>query len=49
MIIAAPTTETTLIMRKTFKAPRAKVFEAWTNPEMLNWEDVAWLEPRFLP
>lgn len=36
MARANPTTETTLIIRRTFNAPRAKVFEAWTNPEQLK-------------
>jgi len=34
--VVAPTTETTLIMKRTFAATRTKVFEAWTNPEMLK-------------
>ena len=30
--------ETALFLKRTFAAPRAKVFEAWTKPEMLlNW------------
>jgi uncharacterized protein YndB with AHSA1/START domain len=33
---ATPTTATTLFMKRTFKAPREKVFEAWTTPEMLT-------------
>ncbi|MFQ5751156.1 MAG: SRPBCC domain-containing protein [bacterium] len=28
--------ETTLILKRTFNAPREKVFQAWTNPEMLK-------------
>jgi uncharacterized protein YndB with AHSA1/START domain len=33
-----PGAETTLNLRRTFKAPRAKVFQAWTDPEELkNW------------
>ena len=31
-----PITETTLIIRRTVNAPRAKVFEAWTTPEQLK-------------
>jgi uncharacterized protein YndB with AHSA1/START domain len=30
--------ETSLFLKRTFAAPRAKVFEAWTKPEaLLNW------------
>src|SRR5437867_1456490 len=36
MPTAIPTTETTLIIRRTFNAPRAKVFEAWTKSELLK-------------
>ena len=35
-IVANPTTETTLIMKRTFTAPKSKVFEAWTKPELLK-------------
>ncbi|HLA45700.1 MAG TPA: SRPBCC domain-containing protein [Aggregatilineales bacterium] len=28
--------ETTLTLRRTFHAPRAKVFEAWTTPDMIR-------------
>ena len=31
-----PTTGTTLIIKRTFDAPRVKVFEAWTKPELLK-------------
>lgn len=36
MATVSPTTETTLIIRKTFAAPRAKVFEAWIKPDQLK-------------
>jgi len=36
MPTATPTTETMLIITRTFDAPRAKGFEAWTTPEMLK-------------
>ncbi|MBI1804945.1 MAG: SRPBCC domain-containing protein [Ignavibacteriae bacterium] len=39
--MATPTTETTLIIKRTFNAPRAKVFEAWTTPEQLK----QWFSP----
>ncbi len=39
--MALPTTETTLIIKRTFNAPRAKVFEAWTKPEQLK----EWFSP----
>ncbi len=32
---AIPATETTLYMKRTFTAARAKVFEAWTKPDLL--------------
>lgn len=41
MTTATPTTETALIIRKKFNAPRSKVFEAWTQPEMLK----QWFSP----
>jgi uncharacterized protein YndB with AHSA1/START domain len=31
-----PTTETTLFMKRTFKASREEVFNAWTKPDMLK-------------
>jgi len=34
--VATPSTETTLITKRTFAASRNKVFEAWTTPEMLK-------------
>ncbi|MBM2846979.1 MAG: Activator of Hsp90 ATPase 1 family protein [Bacteroidetes bacterium] len=34
--VATPSTETTLIMKRTFAVPRSRVFEAWTKPEMLK-------------
>ena len=33
---ATPSTETTLYMKRTFKASREKVFDAWTKPDMLK-------------
>lgn len=36
MNVSPPTTETTLIIRRTFPAPREKVFQAWTKPEQLK-------------
>ena len=33
---STPSTDTTLVMKRTFAAPRAKVFEAWTAPAMLG-------------
>jgi uncharacterized protein YndB with AHSA1/START domain len=31
-----PSPDTTLYMKRTFAVPRAKVFEAWTKPEVLR-------------
>ena len=36
MASSKPSTETTLNLRRTFKAPRKKVFQAWTDPEELK-------------
>ena len=33
---AIPTTDTTLFMNRTFKAPREEVFRAWTTPDKLT-------------
>jgi uncharacterized protein YndB with AHSA1/START domain len=33
---ASLSTETTLILKRTVEAPRSKVFEAWTNPDLLK-------------
>ena len=33
---ATPVTETTLFLKRTFKASREKVFDAWTKPDMLK-------------
>ena len=33
---ATPETETTLYLKRIFKAPREQVFNAWTKPEMLK-------------
>jgi uncharacterized protein YndB with AHSA1/START domain len=36
MAVTAPTTDTTLILKRTFHAPRERVFEAWTKPDLLT-------------
>lgn len=36
MTTATPTTETTLLIRRTFAAPQSKVFHAWTDPRHLK-------------
>jgi uncharacterized protein YndB with AHSA1/START domain len=36
MATGIPTTETTLILRRTFAAPQSKVFHAWTDPRHLK-------------
>ena len=36
MATVIPTIQTTLIIRRTFNSPRAKVFEAWTKPELIK-------------
>ena len=36
MAVSAPTTDTTLILKRTFQASRERVFEAWTKPELLT-------------
>jgi uncharacterized protein YndB with AHSA1/START domain len=33
---ATPVTETTLFLKRTFKASRERVFSAWTTPDMLK-------------
>lgn len=33
---AIPTTETTIYLKRTFKAPREQVFNAWTKPDTLK-------------
>lgn len=33
---ATPSTDTTLIMKRTFAVPKARVFHAWTTPAMLT-------------
>jgi len=38
---ANPETETTLVLKRTISAPRTRVFEAWTSPEMMR----QWLCP----
>jgi len=38
MVSASPSIETTLRLRRTFQAPREKVFRAWTDPDqMKHW------------
>ena len=36
MTIRLPGSETTLKLKRTFAAPREKVFQAWTRPELLS-------------
>jgi uncharacterized protein YndB with AHSA1/START domain len=51
MASPTPNSETKLELRRTFSAPRAKVFEAWTRREALDrWmcRDVASHEVRYL-
>jgi uncharacterized protein YndB with AHSA1/START domain len=36
MATVTPTTETTLVLRRTFAAPQSKVFHAWTDPRHLK-------------
>ncbi len=36
MVSPKPSTEITLNLKRTFKAPREKVFRAWTDPEELK-------------
>ncbi|MEO8167143.1 MAG: SRPBCC domain-containing protein [bacterium] len=35
-MVTSSAAETTLIMKRSFAAPRQKVFDAWTNPEFLK-------------
>ena len=42
MIIPAPHHSTTLVLRRTFEASRARVFRAWITPRALE----KWLRPR---
>lgn len=34
--IAVPSTQTTLILKRTYPVPQQRVFDAWTKPEMLR-------------
>ena len=36
MPLASPTTDTTLILKRTFHASRERVFDAWTTPDLLK-------------
>ena len=41
MATASPSLDTTLEIKRTFQAPREKVFQAWTDPEKMN----RWFSP----